>query len=108
MALALLIAILILGLALALVVARRRRRVPAPAVEPMPAENGAEREARHEFIEQRGTELLERRVDLDARRGTLTGDSGVNDAFDRLERRFRAGEISEDEFEEGKIRILGG
>ena len=104
----LLIVVLILGLALALVVFRRRRLTPPAPVEAVTQESAAVRGARHRVIEERGTELLERRVDLDARRGTLTGDSRVDDALVRLEQRFRAGEISEDQFEAGKVQILGG
>jgi hypothetical protein len=103
-----LIVVLILGSALVLVLFRQRRLSPPLPVEVEPSESISTREARHQVIEQRGTELLERRVDLDLRRGTLTGDSAVYDAFDRLEHRFQAGEISEDEFEAGKIQILGG
>lgn len=100
--------VLVLGAALALVLFRRSRQMPPPVIESGPDEDPALREARHRDIDERGSELLERRVALDLRRGTLTGDSEAYDAFDRLEARFRAGEISEDEFEAGKIRILGG
>jgi hypothetical protein len=104
----LVIALIILGMAVALVVFRRRRvALPVP-VETEPQDDSATRAARHQVVEQRGAELLERRVDLDSRRGTLTGDSAIYDAFDRLEHKYRAGEISEDEFEAGKIEILGG
>ncbi len=102
------ILIVVLGLALAWVVFRRQRLTSPPPVVREPQEDPGARQARHRAIEQRGAELLERRVDLDQRRDTLTGDSAVYDAFDRLERRYRAGEISEDEFEAGQIRILGG
>ena len=100
--------VLILGAALAWLLLRRRRSIPTAAIEVEPEEDPAAREARHRVIEERGSELLERRVDLDTRRGTLVGDDEVNDAFDRLEAQLRAGEISEDEFEAGKIRLLGG
>lgn len=104
----LLIVVVILGLVLALVVFRRQRLTPPPPAQTAPQESLAAREARHQVIEQRGSELLERRVELDARRGTLTGDSSIDAALDRLEHRFRAGEISEDQFEAQKIQILGG
>jgi hypothetical protein len=103
-----LLVVVILGLAIAVVVFRRRRVTPPAPVETEPIESMAAREARHQVIELRGTELLERRVELDARRGTLTGDTSVDDALIRLELRFHAGEISEDEFEARKIKILGG
>lgn len=102
------ILVVVLGLAVGLVVLRRQRPAPLPpAVTELPEDPGL-REARHRVIEQRGTELLDRRVDLDQRRGTLAGDSVVDNALDVLESRYRAGEISEDDFEAGKIRILGG
>lgn len=102
------VVVLLLGSILAWVLLRRQRFVPPPPVVPEPQEDPAARAARHQVIDQRGTELLDRRVDLDQRRGTLAGDSAVYDAFDQLERRFHAGEMSEDEFEAEKIRILGG
>ena len=102
------ILVVVLGLAVAWVLLRRQNPMPVPpAVTEFP-EDPAAREARHRVIEQRGTELLDRRVDLDQRRGTLTGDSVVDNALGVLESRYRTGEISEDEFEAGKIRILGG
>jgi hypothetical protein len=100
--------VLILGAVSALALLRRLRPTFPPAIEVEPDEDPAVREARHRVIEERGSELLERRADLDTRRGTLAGDDDVNDAFDQLEAQFRAGEISEYEFEAGKIRILGG
>jgi hypothetical protein len=102
------VVVLILGAALALVFLYRPRPTPPPIIEAEPDEDPAVREARHRVIDERGSELLGRRVDLDLRRGTLTGDSEVYDALDHLESQFRAGEISEVEFEAGKIRILGG
>jgi hypothetical protein len=50
---------------------------------------------------------LERRAELDARRGALGGQSEIFDAFEKLEQRLRAGEITEDEFEAEKIHLLG-
>jgi hypothetical protein len=99
--------VLALGTA-AILLLRRRRPVPLPVPEAPPKVDPAAEAARHKAIDERGSALLERRVDLDARRGTLTGDSAVYDAFDRLEAQFRAGQISEDEFEARKILILGG
>ena len=91
------------------VVLRKRARTPTATVVPTePAEDQSVREARHRAVDKLGSELLDRRVELDGRRGTLTGDAEVYAAFDDLERQFLAGTISEDEFEAAKIRILGG
>lgn len=104
-----LVVVLVLALVTAaILLLRRRRPEPIPVPEAPPQIDPAAEAARHKAIDERGSELLERRVDLDARRGTLTGDSAVYDAFDRLEAQFRAGEITEDEFEARKVRILGG
>jgi uncharacterized membrane protein len=61
-----------------------------------------------EETEATGTALLERRVQLDARRGALQGDAGIDREFDRLLDRLRAGEITEEQFEQEKRRLLGG
>ncbi len=100
--------VLVVAGALTLILLRRTRTASLPVVETEPENNGAAREALHRVIEERGTELLDRRVDLDARRGTLAGDSQVYDAFDRLQAQFRSGDISEEEYEAGKICLLGG
>lgn len=100
--------VLAVGLGIAIVLRKQARTTTADVVPVEPAEDETTREARHRAVDQQGSELLERRVDLDGRRGTLTGDAGVYAAFDDLERRFRAGTISEDEFETEKVRILGG
>lgn len=100
--------LVLLGAGIGLILLRRARSVPTTAVEETRRVDPLADAARHRRIEEQGSELLERRVDLDARRGTLAGDSGVYEAFDRLEAEFRAGIISEGEFEAGKIRILGG
>jgi hypothetical protein len=89
-------------------VALRRQRPPPPVPAAEPEEQDASTIARHELLEQRGTELLQRRVDLDARRGTLGGNTEVYEAFERLEADLRAGTISESEFEQEKVRLLGG
>jgi len=99
--------VLVLG-AVAVLLLRRRQPAPMPVSEAAPIIDPAAEAARHRAIDERGSELLERRVDLDGRRGTLAGDSAIYDAFDRLEAQFRAGEITEDEFEARKVRILGG
>jgi hypothetical protein len=99
---------LILALGLAAIALRREKSPPPPIAEPEPGEDPAERHARQQALDERGTELLQRRVDLDMRRGTLGGNTEVYQAFEELESRLRAGEISEDEFEREKVRLLGG
>jgi len=86
----------------------RRPAPPPPAPSPSPPEDQAERRARQRAVNERGTELLERRVELDARRGALEGDFGLSEALDRLDERRRRGNISEEDYEAEKIRLLGG
>jgi hypothetical protein len=81
---------------------------PPRAGTVQPREDAAHREARHHAVDELGTELIERRVELDSTRGTLGGDRALLEALDRLEERRRKGEISDDEFEAEKIRLLGG
>lgn len=84
---------------------RRRAEVSeAPDVAPPAPLPSAERERAQEI----GTELLSRRVELDARRGTLAGDTSIDAEFDRLQQQLSTGEISEEQFEREKIRLLGG
>jgi uncharacterized membrane protein len=108
-ALALIALILLLLLVLIL---RARARSPAAAPRRpgtvQPHEDAAEREARHQAVDELGTELIERRVELDSRRGTLGGDRDLLEALDRLEERRRNGEISDEQFEAEKVRLLGG
>jgi uncharacterized membrane protein len=99
---------LVLALGLAAIALRREKSPPPPLREPERGEDPAERHARQQALDERGTELLQRRVDLDMRRGTLGGNTEVYQAFEELESRLRAGEISEDEFEREKVRLLGG
>jgi uncharacterized membrane protein len=88
---------------------RQRAPAPPPPLPISPAqEDIAEREARHQQLEAIGNELLDRRVALDTRRGPLGGDASLNAAFDDLEARLRSGQISEEEFEAEKVRLLGG
>lgn len=100
--------VLALAAGMAVFALRRSPSPPPPPVVVPEEEDPAVRRARHQVLEERGTELLERRVELDAKRGTLVGDSVVYDAFEALEDRLRAGEITPDEFEREKIRILSG
>jgi hypothetical protein len=76
----------------------------SPEVE----EDQQARHARHQQLDERGAELLQRRVDLDMRRGTLGGNTELYDALEQLESRLRAGDIGEDEYEREKVRLLGG
>jgi hypothetical protein len=83
--------------------------VPAPqrpsTPEPVrPPDHTTEREQ----AESIGAELLSRRVQLDARRGALQGDTGIEGEFDRLLQKLQSGEISAEQFEQEKIRLLGG
>jgi hypothetical protein len=68
----------------------------------------AERTDRVDALEDLGDDLLQRRVELDSRRGTLAGQTDLFDELEKLDQRFRLGEISEDEFEAEKFRILSG
>ncbi len=96
----------LLAIALALYALRRQ---PAPSPPPIvePADDDlSERRARQAQLDEHGSELLERRVELDGRRGTLMGDTAIEDAFEDLERRRQQGDISDEEFEREKIRLL--
>ena len=104
--LVILLIFVILGAAIA--VAAVRRREAEPPSPPLLEEDPATRVERQEALEARGTELLHRRIELDTRRGPLGGETAVYEAFVELERRLRAGEISEADFETEKIRLLGG
>jgi hypothetical protein len=108
---ALVIVVILVFLALAVglsAVALRREKTPPRLPEVEREGDNLERQARHDVLDERGSELLKRRVDLDMRRGTLGGNTEVYEAFEQLESNLRAGKISEDEFEREKIRLLGG
>jgi hypothetical protein len=101
------IAVLVLAAGLA-VYALRHEAAPPPDV---PAADGGDQAAwqeRHDLLDARGQELLDRRIELDAIRGPLMGNTEVYDAFIKLEERLRSGEIDEAEFEREKVRLLGG
>ncbi|MGI8827806.1 MAG: hypothetical protein ACR2JC_19670 [Chloroflexota bacterium] len=83
---------------------RRPANIDPGAFEPATDDLG--RKKRHESIEAQGEQLIERRVELDLRRGTLGGYTDINDAFTLLEERLRAGDISDEKFEKEKIRLL--
>lgn len=105
-------AVILLIVVLAVVVLALRRpprAAQAPAIPAASAEDElAERRARRRSLQGQEDELLSRRVHLDQRRGTLGGDTQLYDALDHLEQQFEAGDISEDEFESEKVRLLGG
>src|SRR5579884_1581211 len=102
------ISIVVIMLILAFLVARARRNYAAE-VAPMISEEPAEdRSAEHRLLDEKGTELIERRVNLDARRGTLGGDANLLEQLDELTVRHNLGEISDDEYEAEKVRLLGG
>ncbi len=73
-----------------------------------PEEEPAERRSRQAALEPIENALLQRRVDLDSRRGMLGGDNDLLEALDELERRRAAGGMSEADFEAEKVRLLGG
>jgi hypothetical protein len=101
--------IIIAFCALGLVILKLTARRVSPARSPQPiapVEDEAHRRERQNAAEEIGTELIQRRVALDGRRGPLAGDTLLLDEFERLEQRLHAGEISEDEFEAEKIRLL--
>ena len=111
MALAVVVIVLIflaLALGLAGVALRREKSPPPPIAERGNEIDAAANHALQQALDERGTELLQRRVDLDMRRGTLGGNSEIYEAFEDLEGRLRAGEITEEEFEREKIKLLGG
>ena len=92
------------------VVAWQRRQGATNQVPPWVAKQGdtASRKARQEAATAQGTELVERRVELDSRRGTLGGNEALDRALEDLERRLQVGEITADDFEREKVRLLGG
>jgi hypothetical protein len=101
------IAVLILAAALG-VYALRSETAPPPEVPDLQTTDPALAQERHDLLDARGQELLERRIELDSVRGPLMGNSAVYDAFIELEERLRSGEIDEEEFEREKLRLLGG
>jgi hypothetical protein len=105
---AVVILLILLCLALVAAVALPRRRRSAGSAAPDAVPPAPLPSAERELAQEIGTELLARRVDLDARRGTLGGDAGLDAEFDRLQQQLRGGEISEEQFEQEKIRLLGG
>lgn len=88
--------------------ARRSRPLEPPGMPIAIPSGGLEQQARRQALQVHGNELLERRVDLESRRGTLTGDDQVFDALVAVQDRFQRGEITEDEYEAEKVRLLSG
>lgn len=103
----LLLALILLLLAGLVILALRPRAAPSPPAVAPSIEVSSREEAR-QLADQRGKELLERRALLDARRGALFGMTGVDEAFTQLEERLARGEMTPEEFELEKIRLLGG
>ncbi|HZU13638.1 MAG TPA: hypothetical protein VFB58_12430 [Chloroflexota bacterium] len=97
------VAVLVLSIgALAVIAVRgRRQRDQAPPIETMPVDPAQERATR-----QASDTLLGRRVELEDNRGALAGHDDIEVAFDRLEARLTAGEITPDDYEAEKIRLL--
>jgi len=104
---AIVLVVVIVAAVVRMTIARPRLETEEETTQLGDAETSA-REARHAVVEAHGTELIERRVDLDARRGTLGGDTSLDDAFTRLQERFERGDITEEQFEHAKIRLFGG
>lgn len=100
--------LILICLALIGAVALTRRRHSALSEAPDNVPPSPHPSPERELAQEIGTELLARRVELDARRGTLGGNSGIDAEFDRLQQQLRAGEISEEQFEREKIRLLSG
>lgn len=100
--------LVVLVAAVVVVYWRRPRPVLPPAPTVRQEEDQSARRSRKQAADQLGSALIERRLQLDSRRGTLQGDAALDDAFDRLQERLQRGEISEEEFEAEKIRLLGG
>lgn len=103
---AIILIVVVIAVAVTVVMPEAAPALPEPpALErPPPPDHTAEREQ----AESIGTELLSRRVQLDARRGALQGDTAIEGEFDRLLQKLQSGEISEEQFEREKIRLLGG
>ncbi len=103
------LALLAIVLVAAVVAYPRNRRPPAPRPPTTSAvDDLAARRDRQRALEPVEAELLDRRIELDGRRNMFGGDTAVFDAIERLEGRFRSGDISEDEFEAEKMRLLSG
>jgi DNA-binding transcriptional MerR regulator len=99
---------LLLASGLALYFVRRPSEAPPPEDVTAAMDDAAERHVRQEALERRSSELLERRAEMDSRRDALGGQKEIFDAFEELERRLQSGGVSEEEFEQEKMRLLGG
>jgi len=100
---------IVIGAVLGLVYLRRDSRTsPLPPPTTVRQEDDDARLSRRRVVDRRGSELIARRVLLEDRQDTLGGDADLSDALDRLERRRRGGEITEQEFEAEKVRLLSG
>lgn len=104
---AIVLVVVIVAALVRMTIARSSLETEQETTRPEDAETSA-RAARHAVVDAHGTELIERRVDLDARRGTLGGDTSLDDAFTRLQERFTCGEITEEQFEHAKLHLFGG
>jgi uncharacterized membrane protein len=102
---AVILILIVIAIAASVMMVRRPAATPPPEPHPPPPANYA---AEREQAESIGADLLSRRVQLDARRGALGGDAGIDAEFDRLQEKLHSGEISEAQFEQEKIRLLGG
>lgn len=103
----LVVLLLLFAVATASIVLRRRPPGPPDLSSKSDAIEEVRRE-RQRAAEALGAELLDRRVQLDSRRGPLAGYSQIDEQFHALEQRLQAGEITEEEFEGAKSRLLGG
>ena len=103
----LLILLVLFAVASAAIVLRRSAPTPPTRSERSEAIDEIRRE-RQRASEALGSVLLDRRVQLDSRRVALQGVSHIEDQVHELEERLQAGEITEDQFEQEKSRLLSG
>jgi hypothetical protein len=101
------LALLALALLVAGGVSLRPMLMPSPTPPPT-LEDLTERRDREAALAEQEDALLDRRVLLDASRGTLGGDVQLDQALVDLEARYRSGAISEEVFEAEKVKLLGG
>lgn len=102
------VAVILVALVAAAVLTRRSAQPESNESQPAPEIDPEERRRQRQAAVDRGDDLLDRRVELDSRRGTLGGNVLLDDALQELAARHERGEISDAEFEVEKTRLLGG
>lgn len=101
--------LLLILVVLAVLLAVAHTRQPSPPVPPAPPRAPPPPYSLlQEQSEARGSELLVRRSELEERRGALSGLTDVDEALQSLEERLARGEITPEDFERDKVRLLGG